>query len=248
VRGAWRPLPNAGLPPRSARLIRFEACDGRLVALFTMDRKLIAVRLAGRRWRPLGQPVPTGRAIPAVGECDRTAPAPDLALVDVAAGTRALWSLDTGAWRARTPLGDVGGGPTPGGPVRLGSSVYLPVIDASTAPWRLSVYAFEGGNWTLILGPLNRSSGNAQGVVRVNGHSVWAAWQENAPRPDGRFDTRMYVQRVAPVPGAAEKIWSGISIGPGSMETVQGAGSRWVLYMPQARRRAGLTVAVSRLR
>lgn len=241
-----------GLPGKASRsgsrLTRFEACDGRVVALFTMSRKLIAVRLAGRRWRPLGTPLPTGRAIPAVGECDGTAPAPDLAPVDVAAGTRVLWTLDAGEWRAWTPLREIGGGPTPGGPVRLGSRVYLPVIDASVEPWQFSVHALDGQSWTQVGGPLNRGAGNAQGVLRVNGGSVWAAWQENAPRSDGRFDTRMYVQRVAPSTGTPEEVWSGGSIGPGSIETVQAAGSHWVLYMPQTRGRQGLSVAVRRLR
>jgi hypothetical protein len=168
--------------------------------------------------------------------------------VDVATGTRQLWTLDAGEWRASAPLRGIGGGPTPGGPVRLGSRVYLPVIDASVEPWQFSVHALDGQSWTQVGGPLNRGPGNAQGVLRVNGRSVWAAWQESAPRRDGRFDTRMYVQRVAPRPAAAKRIWSGVSIGPGSIETVQAAGGHWVLYMPQARGRPGLTVAVSRLR
>jgi hypothetical protein len=114
----------------------------------------------------VGQPVPTGRAIPAVGECDAAARAPDLALVDVATGVRRLWRLEGGSWREATPLRGVGGGPTPGGPVGLGSTAYLPVIDASTDPWRFSVYLLGGETWTLVAGrPVNQGIGNAQGVI-----------------------------------------------------------------------------------
>jgi hypothetical protein len=245
---SWRSLPSAGLPPRPAQLTKLADFNDGLTAVFRARRQVIVVRLAGDRWRRLGQPIPANGAIPAIGEGYGAEPALDLALVDVAEGARFLWSLSDGRWRARTPLRDVGGGPMPTGPVRLGSRLYLPVIDASAEPWQFSVYLLDGENWTRLGGPLNRGAGTAQGVIRVNRGSVWAAWQENALRDDGRFDTHMYVRRVAPTSGRARKVWAGTSIGPGSIESVQGAGRQWVLYMPRARGRTGLTVAVKPLR
>ena len=106
---------------------------------------------------------------------------------------------------------------------------------------------FEDGVWSSTGAPLNRGLGNAQGVVRSAGNAIWASWQENEPRPDGHFNTHMYVQRVAPPGGPATEVWAGTAIGPGSTETVQAAGRRWVLYMPAATGRRALTVAVEPL-
>ena len=136
----------------------------------------------------------------------------------------------------------------PGGPVRLGSRVLLPVIDATVDPWQLTVLELDGEVWTPLGGALNRGPGHAQGALRVAGGEAWAAWQENEPRQDGLFNTRVYAQRVAPEPHSPHAVWSGVSIGPGSVEVVQGAGRRWVLYMPRAAGRRALTVAVKPLR
>ncbi len=135
----------------------------------------------------------------------------------------------------------------PSGPVRLGGRLYLAAVDASSEPWRLTVHALDGHNWSQLGDPLNRGAGNAQGVLRVTRGEVWAAWQENEPRDDGLFDTRVFAQRMAPDIGAPRSVWAGASIGPGSVEVVQGAGRRWVLYMPQASTRRALTVAVKPL-
>jgi hypothetical protein len=83
--------------------------------------------------------------------------------------------------------------------------------------------------------------------VRAVGRSIWASWQENEPRDDGLFDTHAYVKQVAPESGVPTEVWAGVSIGPGSIETVRGAGGRWVLYMPAATARRALTVAVKPL-
>ena len=172
----------------------------------------------------------------------------DTAFVDVATGQRLLWSLVHDEWRRQTPLRGNGGGPMPGGPVRLGERVYMPVNDATEVPWQFSVHVLERGHWRQVGGPLNRGAGHAQGVLRRIGRSVWAVWQENAPRDDGLFDTRMFVPKVAPAGGPAREIWAGTSIGPGSTEVARGAGRDWVLYMPGVSGRRALTVAVKPLR
>ena len=84
--------------------------------------------------------------------------------------------------------------------------------------------------------------GPRRGRLRV------AAWQQHRPRTDGRFDTRIYVQRVAPVPDPAAQVWAGITIGPGPIETVQAAGRQTVLYAPQIPGKAGLTACIKPLR
>ena len=135
----------------------------------------------------------------------------------------------------------------PGGPVRLGGRVYLPVNDASVDPWQFSVYRLEHASWSRVGAVLNSGPGNAQGSVSVNGRSVWAAWQQHDPRPDGLFDARIYVQSLAPAGGTADPVWHGISLGPGDVRTVDALGGRWVVYMPQATGRNALTVRVEPL-
>ncbi|HMJ96386.1 MAG TPA: hypothetical protein VK486_11065 [Thermoleophilaceae bacterium] len=196
----------------------------------------------------MGTALPTDRAIAAVGEGPRTRGMVDVALANVATGERVLWTLAGGRWRRHAPLRGTGGGPMPGGPTRLGSRIYLPVIDAFIEPWKLSVHVLEHRTWRATGDPLNRGAGNAQGVVRAAGDAIWASWQESAPRDDGLFDTHMYVQQVAPGLGPARAVWAGSSIGPGSIETVQAAGRLWVLYLPAAKGRKALSVAVQPLR
>jgi hypothetical protein len=240
-------LPAAGLPAASARLTKLALFNGRLIALFQAGRPagkhLNIVRLEGNRWRRLGRRIPAHGAIAALGE-NSAGHTLDLALNDVAAERRSVWHFSEGRWRQSAALEGVGAGPMPSGPVRVGGRVYLPVVDASGQPWRLWVYTLDDEDWSRLGKPLNRGPGNAQGVLRVNGGSVWAGWQEHDPREDGLFDTHMYVQKLAPAPGEAREVWAGTSIGPGNIETVVGAGSQSVLYMPQAQGRRGLTVRV----
>jgi hypothetical protein len=245
-RNRWRHLPMNGLPARG-RLLKLAAPGGRLVAVLRLSDRIAAFRRATGRWRGVGSRLPIRGAVAVVGESSRASDALELALVDVARGERTVWSLMRGKWRRRPPLRGHGGGPMPGGPVRLGRSIYLPLVDASSEPWRFSAHVLRDGVWSSVNPGLNRDRGSAQGVLRVVGGAVWAAWQENEPRDDGLFNTRMYAQRVAPVASHPREIWSGTSIGPGSIETVQGAGRRWTLYMPGAPRRRGLTVAVKPL-
>jgi hypothetical protein len=135
----------------------------------------------------------------------------------------------------------------PTGPVRRGSRIFLPVVDATVSPWQFSVHVLHDERWSRLGRVLNQGTGNAQGVLRVSGGSVWAAWQEHAPRADGLFDTRMYVQRLAPRRRDPEAIWAGATIGPGDIETSRGSGALWVLYMPARSAGNGLTVRVKRL-
>lgn len=172
----------------------------------------------------------------------------DVALADVASGERVVWTLARGRWSSHPALRGAGGGPMPGGPVRLGSRMYLPVIDAFAEPWKLSVHVLTGGVWGVADGLLNRGVGNAQGVLTAGGGAVWASWQENEQRADRLFNTRMYAQRVAPRVGEATEVWAGTSIGPGSIETAEAIGRRWILYMPAANGRSALSVAVEPLR
>jgi hypothetical protein len=195
----------------------------------------------------MARALPTKGAIAAVGQSAASTSVVDLAFVDVASGARVVWTLANRAWHRHKPLLGLGGGPMPGGPVRMGSRIYLPVVDATREPWAFAVHVLNREGWSDGAW-LSRGLGHAQGVVRVEGGEVWATWQENQPRDDGLFDTVMYAQKVAPVAARAIKVWAGASIGPGSVETVRGAGRRWVLYMPAAQDRKALTVAVKPLR
>lgn len=214
--------------------MRLATLGRRLIAVFGDGRRVVVVRLVDRRWRRLGKPIPTHGAVVAFSENAEAAGVADVALVDVARNRRVVWSFQNGRWVRSAPLEGVGAGPMPSGPVRLAGRLYLPVVDATTSPWLLSVYVLDGSRWRRLGRPLNRGDGSAQGVLRVNDGAVWAAWQENAPRDDGRFDTEIYTKRIASSPRSAELVWSGVTIGPGDVETVTGAGRRWLLYSPAA--------------
>jgi hypothetical protein len=246
-RGRWQALGSAGLPG-SARLLELFPLRRGLAAAVRIRDAVAVLRLrSGARWRRVGKPLPTHGAIPAFGERPGGG-AVDVALADVAGGERFVWTLTaTGTWERHASLRGIGGGPMPGGPVRVGRRVYLPVNDATREPWTLSVHLLDEETWMQVGPPLSRSTGNAQGGLSAVGGEVWASWQENRPRDDGRFNTRMFVQRIAPAAGSARALWAGVSIGPGSIETVKAAGRRWVLYMPAAKRGAALTVAVEPL-
>ena len=187
VRGRWRDLPKRGLPDPPARLVKVAPWSSGLVAAFhqghAASARFLVRRLAGGRWRPVGGPLSTGRSISVLGESSAGQRRLDIAAVDVASGRRPLWSFTRGRWAHRTPLDHIPGGPMPSGPVRLGARLYLAAVDASSEPWRLTVHALDGHNWSQLGDPLNRGAGNAQGVLRVSRREVWAAWQENrAPR------------------------------------------------------------------
>jgi hypothetical protein len=247
----WRSLPRRGLPWRGARLATLTVLDGRLVALFRVGRpvgsRLIALVLRGRVWRIMARPLATHGAVAATGATAAPDGRLDVALADTARGTRLLWTLHDGRWHAHPQLDDTPAGPMPGGPVRLGARVYLPVNDAGDDPWRFSVRVLTGEHWSSPSKPLNRGAGNAQGIVELTGESVWAAWQQHDPAADGLFETAMYVQQIAPKPRAARLVWSGRSLGPGRVETVRALGGRWVLYTPKLTGRNALTVRVKRL-
>lgn len=249
--GRWRALPQAGLPLAPARLSRLSTSQGRLVAVFSSgagaDALTTVLRLDRARWRVLGRPLRTHGAIVTLGESTDAGGALDLALVDLPRRQRSLLTFRDGAWRRSGSLDGVGGGPMPGGPVRVAGRVYLPVVDASATPWRFSVFVLSAGRWARLGAPLNEGLGNAQGVLSASRGAVWATWQENALRPDGRFDTRVYARQVAPRRGDARMVWQGVTIGPGSVETVHGAGGQSVLYMPSAAGGRRLTARVDSL-
>lgn len=249
---AWRRLPRAGLPGPGARLAKIATFRGRVIAVFDVghapDTWTLILELRDGRWRSLGRPIPTHGAIATVGENSDKSDVLDVGMTDVATGRRTIRSFSAGRWRAMPPLEGIGAGPSPGGPVRLGARVYLPVVDASAEPWRFRVYALDGGAWSPVGHPLNEGPGNAQGVLRINAQAVWAAWQEHAPRRGGGFDTEMWVRRLTPTPGKVERVWAGTTIGPGDIETVQGVGGQSVMYMPQRHGRGTLTLRVEPVR
>jgi hypothetical protein len=245
-RGRWRSLGSVGLP-RSARLLELFRSRGGFTAALDARGAVVVLRLRDGRWRRLGKALPRHGAIAAVDEPSGGG-AVDVALVDLARGERVVWTLANSAWRRHVPLRGPGGGPMPGGPVRFGGRIYLPVNDATVEPWAFSVQVLERESWRALGAPLNRSAGHAQGALRAGGGSLWATWQEHDQRDDGLFDTHMYVQRIAPTPTTASEVWAGTTVGPGSIETVQAAGRRWVLYTPAAKGRRALTVAVEPLR
>jgi hypothetical protein len=250
--GRWHRLPSAGLPAAPAQLTKLSGSGGRPIAVFSTaggaGSRTTVLRLDGTRWHVLGRPLATHGAIVTLGEATGAGATLDLALLDVPGRQRSLLTFDAGRWHRSAPLAGVGAGPMPGGPVRLGERAYMPVVDADATPWRFSVFVLGDAGWTRLGAPLNSGPGNAQGVLSASGGGVWATWQQDASRADGRFDTRVYAQRVAPSRGAARLVWQGITIGPGSVETVQGAGGRSVLYMPSAAGGRGLTARVEPLR
>lgn len=244
--GRWSPLPRAGLPRSPSYFARLTARGPRLVALYATPRSAAVYQLTGRSWHRLGRPVPTGGAIVALGENLRAGAPVDLALTDVRTKARRVWTFDGSRWSKSAALRGIGAGPMPSGPVRVGRAVYLAVVDASKSPWVMSVHRLAGVRWSAARQRLNQTSGNAQGTIRENDGVVWVSWQESRPLQSGAFATAMFAQPLTPG-SRPTALWSGESIGPGSIETIDATGGIWAMYMPAAPDARGLTLDVSHI-
>ncbi len=244
--GRWAPLPRAGLPRSPFSFARLTARGSRLVALYAAPQRAAAYELKGRRWHRLGGPVRTDGAIVALGENLRSDTPVDLALNDVRSKTRRICTFDGSRWSKSAALRGIGPGPMPSGPVRVGRTVYLAVVDASTSPWVMSVHKLAGARWSTARQQLNQTDGNAQGTIRENDGVVWASWQESRPLQSGAFATSMFAQPLTPG-SRPTSLWRGESIGPGAIETIDSTGGVWAMYMPTAPDARGLTLDVSKV-
>ena len=112
------------------------------------------------------------------------------------------------------------------------------VNEANVTPWRFSVFSRRGstGAWRLAAdGPLNTTSGYAQGAIAPAGGHIWAIWVEDIPQR-GRFPFKERVFAVRVDAGSLSPIMlhSGASIGPGDLRIATGAGGTWAMYMATA--------------
>jgi hypothetical protein len=241
LRGAEWAEPAATADALAGRsLDRLVAAHGDLFILASarsgrqVDHRVL--RLAGGRWTPVGQPIHSRMGI----AWPTAAPGGELDLAvaeEVKRRTRrTVYSSAGGRWRMRgRPLSGSAPGPVTSGDVRVGSRVFLPVVEARGAAWPFSVYTSDGGRWRVAgSGPLNVGRGDAQGSIHHIGRRLWAIWQQNAFRDDGRFDTAVFAAEIGTTTlrvGRPKRLWHGVSIGPGDVQVVGARGRTWALFL-----------------
>jgi hypothetical protein len=140
----------------------------------------------------------------------------------------------------------VGTGPLVGGPVLLPKRVLYPVTEADAEPWTFSVQSAQIGSSAVKEVPLSTGAGNAQGQLHLAGDRLWATWQEDDPRKDGRFRATIYAAELSPTGDVRRKIrlWRGLSIGPGSTQVVEFQGETLALYMRSSSNGRGLQATI----
>lgn len=161
-----------------------------------------------------------------------------------------VFELKDGSWtKLRPSLEDVGTGPLVGGPVVLPRRIYYPVTEADSEPWRFSVQSARIGSADAKAVQLSSGAGNSQGRLDLAGDEIWATWQEDKPRKDGRFRARIFAAELGKSgePRRRVKLWSGLSIGPGSTQVIEFQGDLLALYMRSGFDGRGLRATVKRL-
>lgn len=132
--------------------------------------------------------------------------------------------------RRLTPRGF---GPVLSGPIEDRNTIMTAVVNTRHNPWSFGIYRFTD-RWRAPRRPLNRGSGNAQGLIAITSRGPRAIWQEHKPLKAGGFDARVYVAEISRATGAAtarRRLWAGRSIGPGEANIVEGRGHAWALYL-----------------
>lgn len=254
---SWRSKRLPRLP--SAKLLELGAEGGKLIALVLEQGsgqvQYRLLRESERGWR-FGPPTPAlsgvaGLAVEPPGRQDRTSSAIAVA-TQTPKSSRFLLGMRRGRWRKVGPaVTGVGMGPMVGGPVVLAGSVLYPVNEADSKPWSFTVYSASiGAESASRAAKLSVGAGNAQGRLDLAGNEVWATWQEDDPRPDGRFRASIFAARLGPEGDLQRRIslWRGISIGPGSTQVVEFRDEPVALYMRSSTNGRGLQATVRALR
>lgn len=162
-----------------------------------------------------------------------------------------VFELQGGDWRKLRPtVTAAGAGPLVGGPVVLPDRILYPVNEAGVEPWSFSVQSARIGSKRARSVGVSSGAGNAQGRLDLAGGTVWATWQEDDPRADGRFQATIYAAEISPTGRVRDKIrlWRGISIGPGSTQVIEFQDRPVALYMRASDDGRGLRAAVRTLR
>lgn len=158
--------------------------------------------------------------------------------------------LQDETWRKLQPaVKGVGTGPLIGGPVVLPQHVLYPVTEADSVPWTFSVQSARIGSSGVRDVQLSTGAGNAQGQLHLVDDRLWATWQEDDPRKDGRFRASIYAAELRPSGKVRRKIrlWKGVSIGPGSTQIVGFQGTTMALYMRSSSNDRGLQATIRKL-
>jgi hypothetical protein len=251
--GRWRrlDLPSLG----GSQLFQVADEDGKLTALF-LERagqqtryRLLSEGEDGWRLSPPLPASPATAQLAIEGPRGQATGRPSLGVTTQGRRTRRyVVELRNGAWRRIGPtVADAELGPTVGGPVVLSGRVLYPVNEAASEPWSFSIEAAEvGGGEVREAARLSTGAGNAQGRLDLAGGQLWATWQEDDPRRDGRFDAGLYAARLSPRGETLRKVklWQGISIGPGSTQVDAIRGRLQALFMPASRNGKGLRTAL----
>jgi len=207
------------------------------------------VRFRADSWQRVGPALPAARTMVrfAIGDSSRV----ELTAVQQGpSGRRWLWRLDHGRWRSSvTPLVGAGFGPVLSGAIRDHGRVYFPVVAARGSNWPFSIYVYDARGWRRLGGrALNRGDGKAQGTLSRAAGALWATWQQNDQRRDGRFNTTVFVARIrgqSARVATPRRLWHGVSLGPSDATVVEGSGRAWALYV--IGKRGGLRPIVSAL-
>jgi hypothetical protein len=251
----WQRKDLPGL--RNGQLQQIASEDGDLVGLIAersgTQTRYRLLQEAGAEWTltpPVTTPAAVARlAIDSPEGSDERPPAIGL----VTQGQRSqhyVLELRGKRWRKLRPaIRGVGTGPLVGGPIVLPQRVLYPVIEANEEPWSFSVQSARLGSSKVKEVPLSTGRGNAQGQLHLLGDAVWATWQEDDPRKDGRFHASIYAAELDPTGRVRRKIqlWQGLSIGPGSTQVIEFEGRTVALYMRSSSNGRGLQATIRNL-
>jgi hypothetical protein len=240
---AWQDISEGSALERGVLLQLVSGDDGLLALVApppSLARKVVdyaVYRWRGTEWSRTGAPLRTAPGIAQLGTSEGKAAIPDLVIetTQKSRTRRTVYSLKQNRWaRSGKPITNATMGPTTSGPIVDGTTTLLGVNEANTNPWRFSVYSRSGADEVWRHRALNVGRGHAQGSLYLAGDTVWAAWMESLPRR-GRFpfSERVWVARVNDSLANVDpiEIHSGLSVGPGDLDIVEGAGQSWMAYM-----------------
>jgi hypothetical protein len=239
----WYPQAVDKLLSPKAKLIELAQIGGQLFALFQVRSsqgdvgvRVIKTSVGGGHWEAAGRMLETGPALARLGGAG-TPRAPRVELAVETQGRnpiRYVTELKDNRWVPPSKiLKGPGLGPLLSGPVRIGETTLLPVVDAERSPWPFSVYSSTKATAWRTGGALSTGHGNAQGRIDFAAGAVWASWQEHREMQAGGFTAINWVAKMGPNGEPIEKrrLWSGRTVGPGSTQVIAFRGQVLALYM-----------------
>jgi hypothetical protein len=252
ARDEWqrRDLPKLG----GGLLQQIGTEDGDLVALVTeqygRQARYRLLHETGERWA-FTPPAMTPAAVARL-PIEASSGAPSIAVATQGRlSQHYVLDLRGGDWRKLSPSPEgLAAGPLVGGPVVLADRVLYPVNEADEEPWTFSVKSARIGSSALKDVRLSTGAGNAQGRLHLVGGRLWATWQEDAPRKDGRFRASIYAAELKPSGKVRRKVklWQGLSIGPGSTQVIEFQRETLALFMRSSSNGRGLQATIKNLR